>query len=1175
MTDASTIPYLNPTLRRELDALIAAAREGRPVALPELAGGSRGLFLAWLARLWDGPMLLIAADDARAAELARDLEFFAGDGMRHLANVPSYDVSPYESVSPNQRLVHERLDALHRLLSAPKQTLAIVTAEAACHRLVPRSFLADARIDLAVGDEIDRDDLTARLVEWGYQANSLTEDVGDFSIRGSLVDVFPPTADHPIRIDLMGDRIEQMRTFFPANQRTKDEVHRATLLPCREIAFTDENRERFALAVKALADSLSLAKAKRDALVADVRAGIYFPGIEFLLPLFYGSSDTLFDYLNPQALVVCDEWTEIARRAAAFADKVAERHRRSTETRKLTVPPDQRYLSAEDLAPAIGGYGRVYLGLADPLLAEEPAQPSIGTRSTGDLHDTVARQDVSARMLEPVADRIRAWSRETGGKPFVVCSGRAGIERMRALLTDYGLRIESADNERFADLLASRLHEERTITLVDGELRHGFVWDDLGLMVVTEQDLFGEKKRRVVRTRPRASQVISSFGDLTAGDFIVHLLHGIGIYRGLVALSVGDVPGEFLLLEYAEGDKLYLPVDRLSMVQRYSGGEGAVPRIDKLGGSSWEKTKAKAKAGAQRMAKELLALYAKRHAKPGFSFVRPEPAFSEFEATFPYQETPDQAATIAEVLADLEQPRPMDRLVCGDVGFGKTEVALRAAYLAAMNGKQVAVLVPTTTLAFQHWRTFRDRLTPFGAKVAMLSRFVDGKKRKEVLAGVADGQVDVVIGTHQLLGKAVRFHDLGLLVIDEEQHFGVAQKEKIKRAREMVDVLTLTATPIPRTFNMSLSGIRDMSIINTPPEDRLAVRTLITRFEDDTVREAITRELGRGGQTFFIHNRVRTIHSVADRLRGLVPEASMAVGHGQMPKEELERIMIDFADQKINLLVSTAIIESGLDFPLANTILIDRADAFGLAQLYQLRGRVGRSERRAYAYLLIPGERVITADARRRLAVLRNFTELGSGFKIAAHDLEIRGAGNLLGSEQSGHIHAVGFEMYHKLLEEAIAELRGEQIEEAIQTEVNLRLPAYIPTEYIPDERVRLAFYKRLSEAAGDDEAAALSAEMADRFGEIPEPLANLFAVLDVKRIAAGLRIRSIDLGTAGLVLKFDEETPVSPARIVELVAAEPARFHVSPDGSMMIRLSEKDRRRLVRSVKKRLQELV
>jgi transcription-repair coupling factor (superfamily II helicase) len=1167
---------LRPTaiVDAQVAEIVARAGRGESVDCPEVSRGARSLVLRFLAEATRAPIVVLVADEARAAEISREYAFLAGATGRVVAPLPAYDVSPYESVSPSARLVHRRLDTLHRLLSDPARTLVVASAEALGHRLVPRAVLAASRLDLAVGDELDRDALARTLVTWGYTSAGLTEDVGDFSVRGSLVDLFPPTATHPVRIDLLGDTIDQMRTFHPENQRTREVVPRMTVLPCREIFLSEETADRFAVALKDLADAFSLPKHARDALVADVRAGSYFPGIEFLLPLFHGGADTLADYLPPETIVVLDEWADVLKRAEEFERKVRERHDRCLELKKLAVPPEARYVPAEELSARLTAFPRVFLGPGDPLATPEPARVPVRTEGLGDLREKILGQEVSARMLAPVAERLSAWSRDLGGKGIVVCSGRSGLERMRALLSDYALRLETVEETPFPEVLATTLHATATVTLIEGDLHRGFAWPDLALLVLTEEDVFGEKKRRIDRARVRPSQVLSTFGDLQADDFVVHARHGIGIYRGLVPLTIADVPGEFLLLEYAGGDRLYLPVDRLGLVQRFSGGDGAAPTLDRLGSGQWEKTTARAKAGARKMAKELLALYAARRARPGFAFPEPDALFREFEETFPYEETPDQAAAIQDVLADMQAGRPMDRLICGDVGFGKTEVALRAAYLAVAGGKQVAVLVPTTTLAFQHLRTFRARLDAFGVRTAMLSRFVDDARRAKTIEELAAGRVDVLIGTHQLLGKRVAFADLGLLVVDEEQHFGVAQKEKIKQWKSQIDVLTMTATPIPRTFHMSLSGLRDLSIINTPPEDRLSVRTFVTRFDPDTIREALRREFARGGQAFFIHNRVRTIDAVAAKLRRLVPEAKLVVGHGQMDKERLETIMVDFAEQRINLLVSTAIIESGLDFPLANTILIDRADAFGLAQLYQLRGRVGRSERRAYAYLLVPPEATITSDARKRLAVLKNFTELGSGFKIAAHDLEIRGAGNLLGVQQWGHIHEVGFELYQRLLEEAIAEAKGEPIEPRFEPEINLRVVAFIPSEYVPDEHVRLGFYKRLAEVESAAGAKALIDEMADRFGEIPPPLANLFRVVEVRQAAAALFIKNVELGATGLVLAFDERTPVTPSRIVRLVAEGKGRFSLSPDGRLVVALSAGDRADPLASVKKLLHAL-
>ena len=632
--------------------------------------------------------------------------------------------------------------------------------------------------------------------------------------------------------------------------------------------------------------------------------------------------------------------------------------------------------------------------------------------------------------------------------------------------------------------------------------------------------------------------------------------------------------GEFLLLEYAKGDKLYLPVHRLSQVQRFVSSGGA-PVIDRLGGQSWEKLKKKAKTAARAIAKELLRLYAKRAGKEGFAFEPPDRTFSEFESTFDFEETPDQITSIADVTEDMVKPRPMDRLVCGDVGFGKTEIALRAAFLAVLSGKQVAVLVPTTTLAFQHNRTFTKRLEPFGTTVAMLSRFTPAVQVKKIYQQLADKKLDLVVGTHKLLSKKIKYADLGLLIVDEEQHFGVVQKEKIKALKEQVDVLSMTATPIPRTLNMALSGIYDLSVINTPPEDRLAVRTFITQWDEDTLREAIVRELQRGGQIFFVHNRIRSIDSIAQRVQQLAPTARIMVAHGQMNARAIEDIMIRFAEHKIDILVSTAIIESGLDFPKANTIFIHRADILGLSQLYQLRGRVGRAKRRAYCYLIIPGDKMITKEARKRLAVLRTFTALGSGYKIAARDLEIRGAGNLLGEQQSGHINAVGFELFTQLLDIEIRRLRGEQVQEKIETEISLQIPAYLPEDYVPDVGQRLSLYKRLSDAGDLDQTDEIEAEMVDRFGPLPEVVHNLIRIMEIKIRARTLSILSIEGGPETITYAFDDRTNVRPSTLVGIAAGQPNRFKLLPDGRLVEKTGVLDTVGFFAVLKKTLQLLV
>ena len=686
------------------------------------------------------------------------------------------------------------------------------------------------------------------------------------------------------------------------------------------------------------------------------------------------------------------------------------------------------------------------------------------------------------------------------------------------------------------------------VEILTGDLSRGFRLREEGLAVIAEEEVFGPRLKRRGISEIRKKQILTSLAELKPGDYMVHLDFGVGIYRGLQHITLQGGEGDFLLLEYAGNDRLYLPVDRISLVQRYIGAEGVEPRPDRLGGASWEKAKSRARAAVQEMAGELLKIYAARQVHEGFAFSPQDDLYREFEASFAFEETPDQMSAIEDVIRDMERPKPMDRLVCGDVGYGKTEVAMRASFKAVMDGKQVALLVPTTVLAQQHLETFTARFKAYPVRVEMLSRFRSPKEQKSVLAGVNKGEIDIIIGTHRLLQKDVAFKDLGLLIVDEEQRFGVTHKERLKQFRAVVDIMTLTATPIPRTLYMSLMGIRDLSIIDTPPMDRLAIKTFVARFSDELIREAVLRELGRGGQVFFVHNRVQSIGAMAEHVRRLVPEARIAVGHGQMDEKELEKVMLAFMHGECNLLLCTTIIESGLDIPNANTLIVNRADAFGLAQLYQLRGRVGRSKQRAYAYFLIPGEGAISTDARERLKILQEITELGAGFRIATHDLEIRGAGDLLGGRQSGNIAAVGFELYTELLEEAIRQMKGEDLPERVEPEIKLRIPAFIPEEYVKNPNQRLVIYKKLTQADTDEEVAEVAEELADRFGKLPLAASYLLDVMRIRLQMKALLVKEAEFNGSRLILTFHPKTPVSPDSIVALIRNDPGKCTFTPD---------------------------
>ncbi|MBI2367982.1 MAG: transcription-repair coupling factor [Deltaproteobacteria bacterium] len=747
--------------------------------------------------------------------------------------------------------------------------------------------------------------------------------------------------------------------------------------------------------------------------------------------------------------------------------------------------------------------------------------------------------------LAPLVERLRGWE---GERVFFVAPTRGDATRLRELLAHYDLELPVVDQP--APVLLGRPELKRAV--MRGHLSRGFRLPETHLVLVTFDEIFGTRKSQptaLAKTHP--SHFLTSLSELKQDDYVVHLDHGIGIYRGLKFLQVAGVAGEFLHLEYEAGDRLYLPVDRINVVQKYIGGVDAKPALDRLGGSAWERVKAKSRKAIFAMAEELVQLYALREARAGIAAAPPDALYQEFEAAFEFEETVDQQRAIDEALADMQKSKPMDRLVCGDVGYGKTEVAMRAAFLAVEGGRQVALLAPTTILAQQHLQTFRRRFRNHPVRVEMVSRFLTAKEIQQVLDGLAKGVVDIVIGTHRLLQKDVQFKDLGLVVIDEEHRFGVAHKERLKKLRQLVDVVSLTATPIPRTLHMSLVGIRDLSIIETPPLDRLAIQTYVTRYDERVIRDAILREIGRGGQVFFLHNRVETIDRLALKLADLVPEAKMAVAHGQMRTKDLEKVMLDFLDNKTQVLVCSAIIESGLDFPNANTIIINRADRFGLAQLYQLRGRVGRSHRHAYAYLLIPGEQAITPDAERRLRALQELDGLGGGFKLALHDLEIRGAGNLLGEQQSGQIAAIGFELYTEMMEHAVRELKGEAVAPEVEPEIRLGIPAYFPNDYIPDANQRLLFYKRLASLAKPEELEEIKAELKDRFGPYGQTVENLFLVMELRRVLKIFLVQQISASDGRVYLLFHAESPVKVEKLLELIKTQKNRFRLSPDGRL------------------------
>jgi transcription-repair coupling factor (superfamily II helicase) len=1130
-------------------------------AVEGLHGPARAAFLAALYREAPRPMLVVAADSRAAESLAQDLHFFlgeepGGDALRKRVHVlPAWDVAPFAPMSPSPETVAQRIEGLYHL-GQTQDAIVVTTAEAAVQRAIAPAALRESISYLVEGDEIDLAALAARLLDGGYKRRPLVEDRGEFAVRGGLIDVYGTGSQDPVRLELLGDLLESIRSFDPRSQRRLADREDVLLLPASELplrARRDPERRR---RIEERAREIEMPRAERLQVLDALAEGFAFPGIESLVP-YFADVRPLTDHLAANALVVVDDPAAVDRAAAeAYASAVAHADV-ALEERRLHPPAETLYLGAPELGEALRS--RPVLSLHS--LVSGASEGGEG----GDVERVSARLlfDVrAARLLREekgfaaLAGRIREWGARDARIALVVGTA-AQAERLQHVLESQDLRVPAL-GESLPQILADR--DAGGAFVLVGELSESIELPADRLVCVAERDLFGEH-RRSRRRRAQAAlsldQVMQSLAQLAPDDFIVHVDHGIGLYRGLRHLTVAGSEGDFLHLEYLGGDRLYLPVDRVNLVQKYVGGDGAQPALDKLGGVTWERTKTKTKESILAMAHELLALYATRERHHGHSFNTGDPLYQEFEARFPFDETPDQQRAIDEVLGDMSSSKPMDRLVCGDVGYGKTEVAMRAAFVSAMEGQQVAVLVPTTVLALQHFETFRRRFEGYPIVIEMLSSFRTRKENLEVAAKLASGQVDVVVGTHRLLQPDVEFARLGLLVVDEEHRFGVKDKERIKQMRKLVDVLTLTATPIPRTLELSLTGIRDLSVIETPPLDRQAIRTYVTRFDGQVIREAILRELHRGGQVFFVHNRVESIEGRAEMLRALVPEARVVVAHGQMREHQLEKVMMAFLQQDHDILLCTAIIESGLDIPNANTILIDRADTFGLAQLYQLRGRVGRSPAQAYAYLLIPGEQILTDDAKLRLQVLQQLDDLGGGFRIAAHDLEIRGAGNLLGKQQSGHITAVGFELYTQMMEEAVHELRGEPVDRDIEPEIQLGVPAYIPETFVDDVNQRLVLYKRLAALRAPGDVGVLAEEIRDRFGPLPALVEALLEVMELRRRMKAIGVAEARVRGPRMALRLHPTSKVAPERLVELVAAGGGRYALTPDGVFSVALGE------------------
>ncbi len=1201
------------SLQALLKSVIARAGLGAPgvTRVVGLSSSARALYLAAAAsrdaRLTPAgsavaTIVAVVPTDADVEQVSGDVRFFlaALDGLSDAAATqavlpfPSHEVDLYRGLAPHPGVLASRARALHGAATGAARVI-VASAPALLPKVSAPDRLLAASIDVKAGDEVDPYALASLLVDAGFTRQDPVDAHGEFCVRGGVIDIFPAGSARPYRIDLAGDTVESIRAFDPATQRSVGEVDRIGIVPLREVFTTEGTRDDLsAEARRAKAEGRGTADEGRgtrgtfagrgpdvlpdeDADAADwgdddsaseadeVEAGTddvedQPPPLPDALEFDGDRSASLIDFVGQPLLYVC-EAEEVRARAAKSLEQFAASWREISD-RGVSAPAPERIFHALDDIDAWIGLATTIdeLGIGEGTALVGPpgeAAAAPGRASDGEL---AVRCQTAVEFRGRIGDFVQEIrrARQAGEVVLLVAATPGRAERVIELLRDYDLIASPV----FVDARGGERGEARgemahaaAVLVATGSLSRGFHLPAPGLEVFAETDVFEEERTPSDRRRAAAHAFLSDFRDLKVGDFVVHVDHGIGRFAGLRQIATdpySQATQEFLEVRYAGDDKLYVPVERLDLLQKYTG--ASRPPLDRLGGTTWERAKTRVRKAMRDMAEELLKLYAARKAKPGHAFGADTHWQEEFEGAFPYDLTTDQQAAIADIKADMESSTPMDRLLCGDVGYGKTEVAMRAAFKAVMDGKQVAILAPTTVLAFQHLKTLGERFAGFPVRVAMVSRFRTRGEIKQSLADLADGRVDIIVGTHRLLSKDVVFKDLGLLVVDEEQRFGVADKERIKQMRRHVDVLTMTATPIPRTLNMSMVGIRDMSVIETPPKDRLAIQTNVVRFDQPLIARVVRNELARGGQVYFVHNRVESIYSIGSLLTRLVPEAKVVVGHGQMGEEALERAMVDFVARKFDILLATTIVENGLDIPNVNTILINRADRYGLSQLYQLRGRVGRSDRPAYAYLLVPPGNTLSPVARKRLAAIREFSDLGSGFRVAALDLEIRGAGNLLGGEQSGHIEAIGFEMYMKLLEQAVRELRGEEIEDDTRATVNLNVDLRIDTSYVPEQAQRLALYRRVAAARTDAELDGVAEEAVDRYGPMPPQVLNLVDYGRVRIAADRLGIESIDRQGSAVVFTFKGQGGPDPQRVLRLVAERP-EVTLAPPSSLKLDL--------------------
>ncbi len=1114
-------------------------RPGNKQSWGQLQGSAQALTILQGAYSTQGLSLVVTADASNANRLETELQFFNQRNDFEILHLADWETLPYDTISPHQDIISDRLKTLYQLPHT-KHGILVVPITSLLQRLMPADYLIGNSLMVACGQKINIATMRSNFEKAGYHFVDTVYEHGEYAVRGSLIDIYPMGSDQPYRLDLFDDEIETLRTFDPETQLTVEQVTSIQLLPAKEFPLDKNGISRFKQQWLEKFD----VNHKACPIFQDISAGISPSGIEYYLPLFFEKCSSLFDYLpdTTQIYAIGD----IEKSAENFWLELMRRYEnRRVDPQRPILAPKDIYLQIDEFFGLLKNYCRTFV--ASATLEEKPGQTNFATLTPPSL-PIQSQADNPLGAVEAFLLEFTAKNKPNGNLPgrVLFCADSAG---RRETLLELFSRIRITPT--LLDDWASFIHGNDKIAMTIAPLEQGLLLNDPAIALITETQLFGERvqqQRRRKQAQDTSDLIVKNLTELKIGSPVVHIDHGVGRYRGLETITIDEQTNEFLTLEYADETKLYVPVTNLHLISRYSGTDEESAPLHKLGTELWQKAKRKAAEQIRDTAAELLEVYARRAARKGFAFADPKEAYLNFASSFPFEETPDQQRAIEAVIADMLSPKPMDRLICGDVGFGKTEVAMRAAFVASHGGKQVVILAPTTLLAQQHFESLKDRFANWPITIDVLSRFRTNKETEEVQQRLAEGKVDIVVGTHKLLSPDIKYKNLGLLIIDEEHRFGVRQKEQLKSLRAEIDILTLTATPIPRTLNMSMAGIRDLSIIATPPAKRLSVKTFVRQHDETIIKEAVLREILRGGQVYFLHNEVSTIEKTARELQELVPEARIVIGHGQMPERELERVMSDFYHKRFNVMVCTTIIETGIDIPSANTIVIHRADKFGLAQLHQLRGRVGRSHHQAYAYLMTPDKRSMTADAVKRLEAIVSAEELGSGFTLATYDMEIRGTGELLGDEQSGQIQTIGFSLYMEMLDRAIKAIRQGKIPNPNKdfegmVDVNLRIPALIPADYLPDVHLRLVMYKRIANAETEEALRELQVEMIDRFGLLPEQIKNLIRVTQIKLKAQTIGIAKLEANARTGRIEFASETRVEPLTIVRLVQTAPHMY--------------------------------